>query len=178
MSEIQPNIWAPWRMAYIQGAGQSGGSGCFLCAYRDAASDDRAHFVLHRDDHALVLLNRFPYTNGHVLIAPLAHIASLEALPDATLCRLMTLTRDVATTLCRAVNAEGFNVGMNLGRCAGAGVPDHVHLHVVPRWSGDTNFMSVIGDARVIPQSLEQVYERFCAAWGDGRAAGGGGVIR
>ncbi|MCG3127036.1 MAG: AP-4-A phosphorylase [Phycisphaerae bacterium] len=174
MSETQPNLWAPWRMQYIRGTGQPAEGGCFLCAYRDAAGDDRANLVLHRDEHALVLLNRFPYTNGHVLIAPLEHAPSLAALPEATLVRLMALTRDVTAALARAVNAEGFNVGMNLGRCAGAGVPDHVHLHVVPRWSGDTNFMSVIGDTRVIPQSLEQVYGLFCAAW----RGGGGGATR
>lgn len=160
MSESERNLWAPWRMEYIAGLSDDA-AGCFLCRDRDAPDKDREHLVLWRSPRTLVLLNRFPYTGGHLLVAPTQHTADLEQLDRDSLQELTFRLRDAKRVLAAAVGAQGFNIGMNLGQCAGAGLPDHLHWHIVPRWSGDTNFMSVVGDARVIPVSLERVYERF-----------------
>lgn len=159
MSEFKHNIWAPWRMQYIGGLADE--PGCFLCRYSDHPEQDAEHHVLYRDEHVLVVLNRFPYTSGHTLIAPRAHLAGLQHADDALLSILMQRIRDVQEILRTTVNAQGFNIGMNVGHCAGAGLPDHMHWHVVPRWSGDTNFMAVFDDVRVIPEGLNAVYERF-----------------
>lgn len=164
MAEFQHSIWAPWRMEYIEELSTDTDKGCFLCRYHQAPADDHRNHVLWRSAKTLVALNRFPYSNGHVLVAPAAHQAQLEDLPDDVLAELMLRLRDVQRVLTRALNAQGFNIGMNVGRCAGAGLPDHLHWHVVPRWSGDTNFMPVLGDVKVMPQALEQVYEKFRAA--------------
>lgn len=154
------NIWAPWRMDYIAGIDDMRGQ-CFLCDYRERPECDAEHHVLHRSATTLVLLNRFPYSNGHVLVAPLAHLAQPEDLSDEILTDLMRGIRDAKRVLAAALRAEGFNIGMNLGRCAGAGLPDHLHWHVVPRWNGDTNFMPVLGGVRVVPDSLDRVREKF-----------------
>ncbi len=135
--------------------------GCFLCAARDGPDRDAENLVLWRTPRTLVMLNRYPYSSGHVLIAPTAHIGELSDLPDDVMVELSLRTRDAQRVLRAAVNADGFNIGMNLGRCAGAGLPDHVHCHVVPRWTGDTNFMPVLGDVRVMPQSLDSVRDAF-----------------
>ncbi|MEO1236732.1 MAG: HIT domain-containing protein [Planctomycetota bacterium] len=173
----KPNLWAPWRMDYLEELGgdnppgqepkEKGGSGCFLC---DAAEPDltpdrrRERLVLRRDDHGVVLLNRYPYTNGHLLVAPLVHVAGLTDLDAPTRAGLMELCDWAVRLLTDVVNPQGFNVGANLGRAAGAGVPGHLHFHVVPRWAGDTNFMDVVGGVRVIPQALEASYARLSAA--------------
>jgi ATP adenylyltransferase len=163
-------LWAPWRLGYIQGKDPPAAAErpidwppgadreCFLC--RGAADrDDRENLVVARGTHTLVVLNRYPYNNGHLLIAPLAHLPTLaELTPDLQLELMETLTR-YTELLKRLMNAEGFNIGLNLGRAAGAGVPGHLHWHIVPRWSGDTNFMPVIADLRVIPQSLDALWE-------------------
>jgi ATP adenylyltransferase len=120
--------------------------------------------VVWRSGRTLALLNRFPYTTGHLLLAPTAHCGELEELPDDVLVELTLRIRDAKRVLQKALGAEGFNIGMNLGRCAGAGLPDHVHWHIVPRWGGDTNFMAVTGQVRVIPEALQAVYEKFQAA--------------
>lgn len=164
MAEFESNIWAPWRLEYIEQLSADDDGGCFLCRYRDKPADDAENHVLWRSTATLTVLNRFPYTNGHLLIAPTAHIGQLEDLPDEVLIELTRRVRDAKRVLQQAVRAQGFNIGMNLGRCAGAGLPDHLHWHVVPRWNGDTNFMPVFGDVRVIPQALEQVRERFASA--------------
>ena len=149
-------------MDYINGlAGDD--HGCFLCEYRDAPDRDAENFVLWRSGATLVLLNRFPYTNGHVLLAPTVHAAKLEEIPGDVLCELALRTRDAQRVLRGALSPQGFNIGLNIGRCAGAGLPGHLHYHIVPRWNGDTNFMSVVGDARVIPQELTQVRDAFLA---------------
>ncbi len=158
MPEHNENVWAPWRMEYIRQASQPD-QGCFLCAYSGQPGHDAANYVLWRSERVLVLLNRYPYTNGHLLVAPRAHVGELDALDEPVLCEMTRRLRDSVRVLRDVVQAEGFNIGMNLGRCAGAGLPDHAHWHVVPRWSADTNFMSVVGNARVIPQSLDEVYE-------------------
>ncbi len=160
MPERNENVWAPWRMEYIRQACEPE-PGCFLCAYAGMPDADAAHYVLWRSAAVLVLLNRYPYTNGHLLVAPQAHVGALDALDEAVLCEMTRRLRDAVRVLREVVQAEGFNIGMNLGRCAGAGLPDHVHWHVVPRWSADTNFMSVVGNARVIPQSLDDVYDQL-----------------
>jgi ATP adenylyltransferase len=131
--------------------------GCFLCRAFESG-DDEANLVLERREHAFAIFNRFPYNNGHMLIAPNAHKADLGDLEETELLELMRLTRDIQGRLQKAVFPHGFNIGINLGRCAGAGVPGHLHIHIVPRWSGDTNFMSVTARTKVIVQSLEALY--------------------
>ena len=158
MAEFEPkNLWAPWRMEYIDGLREAGEQGCFLCQAFASPSHDEQNHVLWRDARTFVLLNRFPYSSGHTLIAPAAHLGEPEDLPDDVLLDLMRRTRDVKRVLQAALHAEGFNIGINLGRCAGAGLPGHLHLHVVPRWHGDVNFMAVLGDVKVIPQTLAKV---------------------
>lgn len=147
-------LWAPWRMRYIMAAKSEG---CIFCT-KPAADDDAANHIVWRGDSAFVMLNAYPYNNGHLLIAPYAHIADLEALPAQTLLEVMQLSQDAIRVLKRDFNPQGVNLGLNLGAAAGAGVKDHLHLHVVPRWLGDTNFMPVVADIRVIPQSLDHAY--------------------
>ena len=165
-------LWAPWRMAYIDGMNDHGGhGGCFLCAARDA-EDDREALVFMRRPKAFAVLNRFPYNNGHTLVVPNAHKGDLADLADDELLALMTLTRDVMGVFKRILRPDGFNVGYNFGRTAGAGLPEHLHLHIVPRWNGDTNFMPVLGETKVIPQSLEDIYDRILAAVTEGSEDG------
>lgn len=163
MGETNQNVWAPWRMEYIAGLEGAQDDGCFLCHYRDTPEHDRKNHVLWRSELTLTMLNRFPYTNGHLLIAPLVHCGEPEDLPEDVIMELAVRIRDAKRVLQRVVSAQGFNIGMNLGRCAGAGLPDHLHWHIVPRWQGDTNFMAVTGQVRVIPQALETVDRGFRA---------------
>ena len=159
MVEFSTNLWAPWRMDYIRSLGeQNRDQGCFLCHYRDHPEDDPRNHVLWRTAHAFAVMNRFPYTNGHLLVALSAHKAELEDLSDHELGELSRALRDAVAVLRATLSPQGFNIGYNLGHCAGAGLPDHLHAHVVPRWSGDTNFMAVLGDSRVIPDSLDAVF--------------------
>jgi ATP adenylyltransferase len=160
VSESSQNIWAPWRTEYIRQLGRAEG-GCFLCEYWNQPGRDAENHVLWRTARSLVCFNRYPYTNGHLLIAVAGHKGGLGDLDDAEKLELMQLTADAELALTRVIEPQGFNIGMNLGRCAGAGLPDHLHLHVVPRWNGDTNFMSVCGDVRVIMQSIEALYGRL-----------------
>lgn len=148
-------------MEYIQSLGKD--EGCFLCAAAAAtdAAKQRELLVLWGTRHSIVLLNRFPYANGHLLIAPKAHKCDLEELTEAEQLDLSTQTTMVVRLLKRAVSAQGFNIGINLGKVAGAGLPGHVHQHVVPRWGGDTNYMSVVGEIRVVPQALNQSYDEL-----------------
>lgn len=165
-ADQKKSLFAPWRLQYIarkapaSAATQSHDpSGCFLCDYARTPREQFAtRLILWRSERALLCMNCFPYTNGHLLIAPLRHVARLEELHNLELLELISLARSACSYLRAAVNAEGFNVGLNLGRCAGAGVPGHLHMHVVPRWPGDTNFMAVVGDARIIPQALADTY--------------------
>lgn len=160
MERSNTNLWAPWRMDYIRRL-DAHQPGCFLCDDWAQPDRDAENLVLWRTERAMVLLNRYPYSNGHLLIAPARHIGQLESAEPAELADLMTLIRDSQRVLAAAFHAQGFNTGANFGRCAGAGVPDHLHFHVVPRWAGDTNFMSVLGDVRVIPQSLSDAYAKL-----------------
>ncbi len=163
MSDFQKNLWAPWRMEYISGLGPDSNGECFLCQVIQHPQDDEQHHVLWRSAQTVVLLNLFPYSSGHVLVAPTAHLAEPEDLTDDVLLELMHRTRDAKRVLQAALNAQGFNLGINLGRCAGAGLPGHLHVHVVPRWNGDINFMAVLGDVKVMPQSLVDVHRLFLA---------------
>lgn len=153
----QDPLWAPWRLSYIKTSPSPEESGCFLCRYRDG-EDDRENLVVSRSMHMMVVLNRFPYNNGHLLIAPLAHKGSFDELTDDELLASQTEIRKYLKFLRNSMNPEGFNVGLNLGQVAGAGLPGHLHWHIVPRWNGDTNFMPVIADIKVIPQSLQALY--------------------
>lgn len=159
-AERKRNIWAPWRMKYIESLGEKG-DGCFLCHHRDHAEQDTENLILCRRTRTFAMLNRFPYTGGHSMVAPLEHVGDLSALDGETMRQMMELLRDLQQILTHALHAEGFNVGFNIGRCAGAGLPGHLHAHIVPRWSGDTNFMPVFGEVHVIPQSLEDLYGRI-----------------
>lgn len=153
-------LFAPWRMQYIKSLGKD--DGCFLCAAAAISPEKKRELlVLWTTQHSVVLLNRFPYANGHLLIAPRAHKADLEDLADAEHLDLAAQTTAVVRLLKRAVSAQGFNIGINLGKVAGAGLPGHVHQHVVPRWGGDTNFMSVVGETRVVPEALTQLYDEL-----------------
>lgn len=162
MPEKNRNVWAPWRMEYIRSlGGDPDGLACFLCDYATDPQHDARNFVVWRTPASLAVMNRYPYTNGHLMVAPIRHVASLSELADGELADLWRLVRDSLDLLGSAVQADGFNVGMNFGRCAGAGLPDHLHVHVVPRWNGDTNFISILGDTRVIPEMLEELYGKL-----------------
>jgi len=159
-------LWTPWRYQYITTTGEPGE--CVFCAAAKAA-DDKAWLVTHRAARNFVILNRFPYTSGHIMVVPYAHAATLEELPDDTLVELIRLARASETHLRAIYRPEGLNLGMNIGRSAGAGIAGHIHLHVLPRWRGDTNFMTVTAETRVLPEDLEVTWERVRAAF----AAGG-----
>jgi ATP adenylyltransferase len=156
------HLWSPWRMAYIEGTPTD--STCIFCDYLKE-EDGPENLILYRGNHAFVILNRFPYTNGHMMVVPYQHASSLEMLDRDTLTELMLLTNQTTAVLRQVYNADSFNIGINVGLPAGAGVADHVHIHVVPRWSGDTNFMSTTAETRVIPEALEQTYARLKAGW-------------
>ena len=157
----QASLHAPWRMEYLRSLEKS--EGCFLCQAASATSqqEHKERLVLWTSSHCVVLLNRYPYTNGHVLVAPKAHKADLEDLSADEMLDLQVQTAEVIKLLRRAVSAQGFNLGVNLGRSAGAGVPGHLHQHIVPRWAGDTNFMAVVGEVRVVPQAVSQLYDEL-----------------
>jgi len=158
-------IWAPWRQSYVSNAKSD--KNCIFCPDQ-AGKDDRERLILARSDCSLMMLNRYPYTGGHLMVAPLRHAAELDDLSDAELLDLMHLLCRGRSLLKRVANPDGFNVGINLGRAAGAGVEEHLHVHIVPRWNGDSNFMTVVGDVRVIPDGLTEAYERLSAALAEG----------
>lgn len=151
------NLWAPWRIGYIKGLSKK--SDCFLCDYLNTPEQDTENLVLWRTETAFVMFNRFPYNNGHLLIAPKRHIGGFDEATEEEMLEMIKLVRDCQKALSLAINPDGFNVGMNFGRCAGAGLPDHMHIHVVPRWNGDTNYMHVCSDTDVISQSLTELYD-------------------
>lgn len=151
------NLWAPWRIKYIQGLAAN--HDCFICHNIGHPEHDTPNIVLWRTRHCIVILNRFPYNNGHLLIAPLRHVGELEEITDDEMAEMMTLIRQTKKALTLAMKPHGFNIGINLGKCAGAGLPGHLHIHVVPRWDGDTNFMPVCAGIDVISQSLAELLE-------------------
>jgi ATP adenylyltransferase len=150
-------IWAPWRLAYVKDASKDNAEECIFCA-KPAAEDDDENLIVHRGELCFVMLNLFPYTNGHLMIAPYRHVATLPELDTDAVAELMALAQRAMTVLEEEYSPHGYNVGFNQGRVAGAGVEHHIHMHVVPRWGGDTNFMPVLADTRVMPQSLEESF--------------------
>ena len=155
-------LWSPWRYRYVSTAEDA--SGCIFCN-KPKTSDDQAQLILHRGRLNFVLLNLYPYTSGHMMVAPYEHVATLEEAAAETLSEMMMLTQRAQRHLRELYRAPGFNIGMNLGSVAGAGVAGHIHMHVLPRWAGDANFMTTVGETRVIPESLEAAYEKLAAAF-------------
>jgi ATP adenylyltransferase len=158
---VTKQLWAPWRLEYIKQADEQ--PGCVFCDA--AAGDDEERLVVHRGSEAFVLLNKFPYSSGHLMVAPYRHVGELSELGEAEALELHTLATQGLAALREVYGPEGFNLGWNLGRVAGAGVVDHVHLHVVPRWAGDTNFMPVLADVKVVPEHLAETRTRLVEAW-------------
>jgi ATP adenylyltransferase len=151
-------IWAPWRLEYVKDAAKDDEQGCIFCL-EPASGNDADSLIVHRGERCFVMLNLFPYTNGHVMIAPFEHLARIQDLDPETIAEMMALVQRAMEAIGDAYSPHGYNVGFNQGRVAGAGVEHHIHLHVVPRWGGDTNFMPVLGDTRVMNQTLADSYE-------------------
>ena len=154
-------LWSPWRAKYVATGVDSNSNTCVFCAIAQDSKNDETNFVLHRAQYGYVVLNLFPYVTGHLLVVPYQHVSQLDATPKETTDELMDLTKRSQTALREVYQPSGFNVGMNLGTSAGAGIPDHLHLHILPRWSGDTNFMTSIADTRVLPEELNVSYGRL-----------------
>lgn len=155
-------LWAPWRVEYLT---QPPTPGCIFCN----EGDDRELLILHKTPLARIMLNRYPYSNGHLLVSPTRHTAELSELTDAEMAELLRGAALCREVLARASSPHGFNIGMNLGKAAGAGVEDHLHLHVVPRWNGDNNFMTVLADLRVLPEALLATYDRLLPFFQEGK---------
>jgi ATP adenylyltransferase len=158
---VTRQLWAPWRLEYIRQADEL--DGCVFCLA--AKGPDEETLVVHRGGSAFVLLNRFPYASGHVMVAPFRHVGEFGKLDDVEALEAHRLAAQAMTALAAVYSPEGHNVGWNLGRIAGAGIVDHVHLHLVPRWAGDTNFMPVLADVKVLPEHLAETREKLAAAW-------------
>ncbi len=155
-------LWAPWRLEYIENAEEQ--AGCVFCAAVQA-DDDEPTLVIHRGRNAFVLLNRYPYASGHFMVAPTRHVGEFGELSDEEALELHRLAAHGIGALAELYEPQGYNVGWNLGRIAGAGIVDHVHVHVVPRWAGDTNFMPVLADVKVIPEHLDETRRRLAETW-------------
>lgn len=157
-------LWAPWRLEYIER--ETTGKPGPVCIFVDLPneSDDRKNLILYRGRTAFVMLNAFPYTNGHLMVAPYRHTADMGELVDEELLEINQLVAKCLAWIRTTYRPDGFNIGVNLGSAAGAGIPDHIHWHIVPRWGGDTNFMTTVGEVRVLPQSLEESYDRLLLA--------------
>ena len=153
-------LFTPWRYAYIKGADKA--QECLFCGLAQHG-DDAKRFILHRGQHCFVMLNAFPYTNGHVMIAPYEHVDQLARLSVPAAQEMMALSQRLETTLRDLYQPDGLNLGMNIGKAAGAGVAGHIHMHILPRWVADSNFISTIGETRILPETLEQTYERVKA---------------
>lgn len=152
------HLWTPWRMPYLRGE-EPMPEDCLFCTAPRMEDDE--FYIVHRENLCYAILNRFPYNNGHLMIVPYAHVATLEELDTENLTGLMVLTQRSLRVLREAYSPQGFNVGINIGEVAGAGVAGHLHLHIVPRWGGDSNYMSIVGETRVIPEWLDQTYARL-----------------
>ena len=159
-------MWTPWRLGYILSDKQTG---CVFCEMLEAG-DDRANLILLRSEHAFLVVNRYPYNNGHLMAVPYHHVDSLEKLSPAEVADMMALTELGVRALRHAMSPEGFNIGINIGKVAGAGVVDHIHCHTVPRWNGDANFMPVLGEVRLIPQDLWDTFDQIKQALDDIKA--------
>ena len=154
-------LWSPWRYRYVSTAGPD--DPCVFCA-KAASQDDDSNYVVFRGERNFVLLNLYPYTNGHLMIAPYEHVATLELAHPETLAETMRLTARAEQALRALYRPDGINIGMNIGQAAGAGIAGHIHMHVLPRWAGDASFMTTIGETRVLPEDLETTYRRLKAA--------------
>ncbi|HEV2884970.1 MAG TPA: HIT domain-containing protein [Pyrinomonadaceae bacterium] len=155
-------LWSPWRSAYIaSGANDSESEICVFCRLRDDSTNDESNLVVHRASHSFIALNLYPYISGHLLIIPNEHVGELDALAKETSDEMMDLTKRCQTALRDVYQPTGFNVGMNLGRSAGAGIENHIHIHIMPRWVGDTNFMTTVGETRVLPEDLPTTYQKL-----------------
>lgn len=152
-------LWAPWRMRYILENDQDK-MGCIFCT-KPAQNKDEENKILFRGKYVFVIMNIFPYNSGHLMIAPYSHVGALELLKEEEITEMFALAQEVVKILKRVMESDGFNLGMNIGRVAGAGFDQHVHLHIVPRWNGDTNYMPVVADIKVIPEALEDTYKRL-----------------
>jgi ATP adenylyltransferase len=160
-------IWAPWRLDYVKDASKDKESECIFCAgIEDPPERDAENLIVKRGERCFVILNKYPYTNGHLMVAPYEHIAALQGLDEQTMAEIMSLAQRGIAALEASYSPHGYNVGFNQGRVAGAGVEHHIHMHVVPRWRGDTNFMPVLGDTRVMNQTLKDSYATLKGAWG------------
>jgi len=153
-------IWAPWRVQYINAEKQEG---CIFCDKPKQDKDDE-NYILKRGRLGLIMLNAYPYNNGHLMVAPYRHVADISDLADEELLSVMHLVSLGKKVLSRAFSPDGFNIGINMGRVAGAGIEDHIHIHIVPRWNGDTNFMPVLADIKVMPQALSHTFSQLCDA--------------
>src|SRR5215467_10675530 len=160
-------LWAPWRMAYIEAGGKKDAD-CIFCT-KPQEKRDEENLLLYRGKRCFVLMNLFPYNNGHLMIAPYAHVPGIQTLPAVTLTELMTIAQRCLAALAAALHPQGYNMGINQGLIAGAGIADHVHFHIVPRWNGDTNFMPVLADTKVMPDYLQNTYRQLKAAWPEER---------
>lgn len=156
-------LWSPWRAKYIASGVHSQSQGCVLCLIANDPEHDETNFVLHRAPHGFILLNLYPYITGHLMIVPYLHTSEFDSMPKEITDELMDLTKRSQTALRDVYAPAGFNVGMNLGAAAGAGIVDHLHIHALPRWAGDTNFMTTVAESRVIPESLETTYVKLRA---------------
>lgn len=157
-------LWSPWRYDYIKSNApthEGEATACVFCQLLKGEGEDESRFILHRAAHNFVVLNIYPYISGHLLIVPYEHIPELDAAPKEVTDEMMDLTKHCQTALRETYSPHGFNLGMNLGRAAGAGVAHHIHLHIIPRWTGDANFMSTIGETRVIPEDLKTTYNKL-----------------
>ena len=152
-------MWAPWRMKYILHNIKS--KKCFLCRSAREKKQDRKNYVLLRGTYCFVVLNIFPYNNGHLMVAPYRHVGDMEKLRDEEMKELMTLSVNAIRILKKALKPDGFNLGINLGKVSGAGLASHLHFHIVPRWQGDTNFMPVLGNIKIISQYLKETYKKL-----------------
>ena len=157
------NLWSPWRMKYISGESNPGGE-CIFCSF-PKQQDGPENLIVHRGENAYAILNRYPYTTGHLMIVPFLHVPSIEDLTPIVRAEMMELVSQALGVLREAYHTEGFNVGINMGSAAGAGIAEHAHIHIVPRWGGDTNFMSTIGETRVLPEELEESFKRISSIW-------------
>jgi ATP adenylyltransferase len=158
------HLWTPWRMPYLKGESPGHDGECIFC-HKAHSDDDAAEHVLARGERCFVTLNLYPYNNGHLMVVPYQHVGKLDELDEATLTELMSLTQQAIRVLRAAYNPDGFNIGINQGQAAGAGVAAHLHQHVVPRWTGDTSYMTVIAETRTIPEWIDETYARLHALW-------------
>ena len=153
-------LWTPWRYTYLATAGKA--PSCIFCELQRSADDHKA-LIVHRAEYNFIILNAYPYTSGHSMVVPYQHLDQLNKLPPAAAAEMMQLVQRMETVLCEVYQPDGVNLGMNVGKAAGAGVAGHIHMHVLPRWLADSNFMTVIGESRVLPELLEATYQRLKA---------------